>query len=71
VNAIRSLIARYQGYSLDPPLRSRFQARDIPHYTLDALLEIIEKSKMDVPAEAVQKLLGIALAFEYFRYVIY
>lgn len=51
-------VPRYQGYSLDPPLRSRFQARDIPHYNIDSLLEIIEKSQLKLPPSAIQKLLG-------------
>ncbi|CAB1346524.1 unnamed protein product [Coregonus sp. 'balchen'] len=53
-------VPRYKGNPLDPPLRSRFQARDIYYLPFKDQLEILYTVGPNVPAERVSQLLSFA-----------
>ena len=51
----------FPGRTLDPPLRSRFQARVIPTTTPDAELECMHQMAPNVPMETLQTLCSFHL----------
>uniref|UniRef100_A0A8B9HVX1 von Willebrand factor A domain containing 8 n=1 Tax=Astyanax mexicanus TaxID=7994 RepID=A0A8B9HVX1_ASTMX len=53
-------VPRYKGNPLDPPLRSRFQARDIYYLPFKDQLELLYSTGQNVPAERVSQLLSCA-----------
>ncbi|XP_051566216.1 von Willebrand factor A domain-containing protein 8-like [Myxocyprinus asiaticus] len=53
-------VPRYKGNPLDPPLRSRFQARDIYYLPFKDQLEHLYRMGPNVPAERVSQLLSFA-----------
>ncbi|XP_035460202.2 von Willebrand factor A domain-containing protein 8 [Scophthalmus maximus] len=53
-------VPKYQGNPLDPPLRSRFQARDIYHLPFKDQLELLYTAGPNVAAERVSQLLSLA-----------
>ncbi|XP_078476161.1 von Willebrand factor A domain-containing protein 8 isoform X3 [Lampetra planeri] len=53
-------VPRYRGNPLDPPLRSRFQARNIPHPPFKEQLEILYAAAPNAPPETLAQLLGFA-----------
>ncbi|XP_076068942.1 von Willebrand factor A domain-containing protein c12.2 isoform X2 [Oratosquilla oratoria] len=50
----------YQGHPLDPPLRSRFQAREISHLPFKEHLEQLMYTHKGVPSDVVSKILSLA-----------
>uniref|UniRef100_H2MDU3 von Willebrand factor A domain-containing protein 8 n=1 Tax=Oryzias latipes TaxID=8090 RepID=H2MDU3_ORYLA len=53
-------VSKYKGNPLDPPLRSRFQARDIYYLPFKDQLELLYAAGANVPAERVSQLLSFA-----------
>uniref|UniRef100_A0A671LV96 von Willebrand factor A domain-containing protein 8 n=1 Tax=Sinocyclocheilus anshuiensis TaxID=1608454 RepID=A0A671LV96_9TELE len=53
-------VPRYKGNPLDPPLRSRFQARDIYYLPFKDQLEHLYRIGPNVPPERVSQLLSLA-----------
>ncbi|XP_062861685.1 von Willebrand factor A domain-containing protein 8 [Trichomycterus rosablanca] len=53
-------VPRYKGNPLDPPLRSRFQARDVYYLPFKDQLELLYSSAPNVAAERVSQLLSCA-----------
>ncbi|KAM6177939.1 von Willebrand factor A domain-containing protein 8 [Rhynchocyon petersi] len=53
-------VPRYTGNPLDPPLRSRFQARDIYYLPFKDQLKLLYSVGANVPAEKVSQLLSFA-----------
>uniref|UniRef100_A0A6Q2YP42 von Willebrand factor A domain-containing protein 8 n=1 Tax=Esox lucius TaxID=8010 RepID=A0A6Q2YP42_ESOLU len=53
-------VPRYKGNPLDPPLRSRFQARDVYYLPFKDQLELLYNTGPNVPAERVSQLLSFA-----------
>ncbi|KAG7501738.1 von Willebrand factor A domain-containing 8 [Solea senegalensis] len=53
-------VPKYKGNSLDPPLRSRFQARDIYHLPFKDQLELLYSAGPNVSAERISQLLSLA-----------
>ncbi|XP_050455261.1 von Willebrand factor A domain-containing protein 8 [Cataglyphis hispanica] len=53
---------RYPGHSLDPPLRSRFQARHIPPPTFEEQFEILRNLAPNVDSRKLSQLLSCAHA---------
>ncbi|XP_041358414.1 von Willebrand factor A domain-containing protein 8-like [Gigantopelta aegis] len=53
-------IPRYQGNALDPPLRSRFQARDIHPLPFKENLENLQQMTNSLPPERISQLLSFA-----------
>uniref|UniRef100_A0A8D1UI22 von Willebrand factor A domain-containing protein 8 n=1 Tax=Sus scrofa TaxID=9823 RepID=A0A8D1UI22_PIG len=53
-------VPRYSGNPLDPPLRSRFQARDIYYLPFKDQLKLLYSIGANVPAEKVSQLLSFA-----------
>ncbi|XP_072542068.1 von Willebrand factor A domain-containing protein 8 isoform X2 [Salminus brasiliensis] len=53
-------VPRYKGNPLDPPLRSRFQARDIYYLPFKDQLDLLYNTGQNVPAERVSQLLSCA-----------
>ncbi|XP_036084810.1 von Willebrand factor A domain-containing protein 8 isoform X2 [Rousettus aegyptiacus] len=53
-------VPRYSGNPLDPPLRSRFQARDIYHLPFKDQLELLYSVGANVSAEKISQLLSFA-----------
>ncbi|XP_064614845.1 von Willebrand factor A domain-containing protein 8-like [Liolophura sinensis] len=53
-------VPRYQGNPLDPPLRSRFQARDVNPLPFKQQLDILLESGKDLPQERLSQLLSFA-----------
>ncbi|XP_050390689.1 von Willebrand factor A domain-containing protein 8 [Patella vulgata] len=53
-------IPRYQGNPLDPPLRSRFQARDVHPLPFKELLENLQENIQNLPSERVSQILSFA-----------
>ncbi|XP_023587391.1 von Willebrand factor A domain-containing protein 8 isoform X3 [Trichechus manatus latirostris] len=53
-------VPRYSGNPLDPPLRSRFQARDIYYLPFKDQLKLLYSVGANVPAEKVSQLLSFA-----------
>uniref|UniRef100_A0A3Q2ZT42 von Willebrand factor A domain containing 8 n=1 Tax=Kryptolebias marmoratus TaxID=37003 RepID=A0A3Q2ZT42_KRYMA len=54
-------VPKYKGNPLDPPLRSRFQARDIYYLPFKDQLEILYAAAPNVSAERVSQLLSLAM----------
>lgn len=54
----------FPGRTLDPPLRSRFQARVIPTDSAGNQLEKLQQLGPDVPIELIQQLVGVSEAFK-------
>uniref|UniRef100_A0A665V7J8 von Willebrand factor A domain-containing protein 8 n=1 Tax=Echeneis naucrates TaxID=173247 RepID=A0A665V7J8_ECHNA len=53
-------VPKYKGNPLDPPLRSRFQARDIYYLPFKDQLELLYTAGPNIPAERVSQLLSLA-----------
>uniref|UniRef100_A0A672IEL6 von Willebrand factor A domain containing 8 n=1 Tax=Salarias fasciatus TaxID=181472 RepID=A0A672IEL6_SALFA len=53
-------VPKYKGNPLDPPLRSRFQARDVYYLPFKDQLELLYSAGPNVPAERVSQLLSLA-----------
>lgn len=53
-------VPKYKGNPLDPPLRSRFQARDIYYLPFKDQLELLYSAGANVAAERVSQLLSLA-----------
>ncbi|XP_053732319.1 von Willebrand factor A domain-containing protein 8 [Synchiropus splendidus] len=53
-------VPKYKGNPLDPPLRSRFQARDIYYLPFKDQLELLYSAGPNVSAERVSQLLSLA-----------
>ncbi|KAL0985591.1 hypothetical protein UPYG_G00159100, partial [Umbra pygmaea] len=53
-------VPKYKGNPLDPPLRSRFQARDVYYLPFKDQLEVLYSAGPNVPAERVSQLLSFA-----------
>lgn len=53
-------VPKYKGNPLDPPLRSRFQARDIYYLPFKDQLELLYTAGPDIAAERVSRLLSLA-----------
>ncbi|RVE58198.1 hypothetical protein OJAV_G00206850 [Oryzias javanicus] len=53
-------VSKYKGNPLDPPLRSRFQARDIYYLPFKDQLELLYSAGTNVAAERVSQLLSFA-----------
>ncbi|XP_041662632.1 von Willebrand factor A domain-containing protein 8 isoform X2 [Cheilinus undulatus] len=53
-------VPKYKGNPLDPPLRSRFQARDIYYLPFKDQLELLYLVGPNIPAERVSQLLSFA-----------
>ncbi|MEQ2238054.1 hypothetical protein ILYODFUR_029443 [Ilyodon furcidens] len=53
-------VPKYKGNPLDPPLRSRFQARDIYYLPFKDQLELLYTAGPNVAAERVSQLLSLA-----------
>ncbi|CAN9498551.1 unnamed protein product [Ophioblennius macclurei] len=53
-------VPKYKGNPLDPPLRSRFQARDVYYLPFKDQLEMLYTAGPNVPAERVSQLLSLA-----------
>nr|XP_014349139.1 PREDICTED: von Willebrand factor A domain-containing protein 8 [Latimeria chalumnae] len=53
-------VPRYAGNPLDPPLRSRFQARDVYYLPFKDQLNLLYAVGSNVPAERVSQLLSVA-----------
>ncbi|XP_075055872.1 von Willebrand factor A domain-containing protein 8 isoform X1 [Mixophyes fleayi] len=53
-------VPKYSGNPLDPPLRSRFQARDIYYLPFKDQLQILYTVGVNVPAERISQLLSFA-----------
>ncbi|XP_060945197.1 von Willebrand factor A domain-containing protein 8 [Limanda limanda] len=53
-------VPKYKGNPLDPPLRSRFQARDIYHLPFKDQLEMLYTVGPNISAERVSQLLSLA-----------
>uniref|UniRef100_A0A2M4A0X9 von Willebrand factor A domain-containing protein 8 n=1 Tax=Anopheles triannulatus TaxID=58253 RepID=A0A2M4A0X9_9DIPT len=58
-------VPRYRGAPLDPPLRSRFQARDVPDLPyVEVLLEVKELAGTDSPPDVLTRLVSFAYAVQ-------
>ncbi|KAL1505421.1 hypothetical protein ABEB36_004993 [Hypothenemus hampei] len=55
-------VPKYRGNPLDPPLRSRFQARDITSYTYQEWYRQLTQTYTNAPKEKLEKLLSCAFA---------
>ncbi|KAK7090090.1 von Willebrand factor A domain-containing protein 8-like [Littorina saxatilis] len=53
-------VPRYQGNPLDPPLRSRFQARDVHPLPFKELYSMLQEQSKNLPADRVSQLLSFA-----------
>ncbi|KAM9319394.1 von Willebrand factor A domain-containing protein 8 [Gastrophryne carolinensis] len=53
-------VPKYTGNPLDPPLRSRFQARDVYYLPFRDQLQILYSAGSNVPAERISQLLSFA-----------
>ncbi|XP_033842695.1 von Willebrand factor A domain-containing protein 8 [Periophthalmus magnuspinnatus] len=53
-------VPKYKGNPLDPPLRSRFQARDIYYLPFKDRLEVLYRSGPNIGADRVSQLLSLA-----------
>ncbi|KAM8976160.1 von Willebrand factor A domain-containing protein 8 [Pelodytes ibericus] len=53
-------VPKYSGNPLDPPLRSRFQARDIYYIPFKDQLQLLYAAGSNVPPERISKLLSFA-----------
>ncbi|XP_050294276.1 LOW QUALITY PROTEIN: von Willebrand factor A domain-containing protein 8 [Anthonomus grandis grandis] len=55
-------VPRYRGNPLDPPLRSRFQARDVSNFTYQEWYRELTNKYTNAPKEKLEKLLSCAFA---------
>lgn len=55
---------KYKGTPLDPPLRSRFQSRNVTSYTYGELYEELQQEAPAVPGEQLKQLLTFALTLQ-------
>lgn len=55
-------VPKYRGSPLDPPLRSRFQARDVGSMSYSEMLALMKENAPNAPAEGLQKLLSFGFA---------
>ncbi|KAL8625507.1 hypothetical protein ACOMHN_014596 [Nucella lapillus] len=53
-------VPRYQGNPLDPPLRSRFQARDVHPLPFKELYSALQEQTKSLPADRVSQILSFA-----------
>ncbi|XP_076454368.1 von Willebrand factor A domain-containing protein 8-like [Babylonia areolata] len=53
-------VPRYQGNPLDPPLRSRFQARDVHPLPFKELYSLLQEQTKSLPADRVSQILSFA-----------
>ena len=53
-------VPQYIGNPLDPPLRSRFQARDIRHLPFSEQLEVLQALAPNVPSQTTSQILSFA-----------
>ena len=54
-------IPHYTGNPLDPPLRSRFQARDVRHISFGEQLKILEEIGTELSSDTVGQLLSLGM----------
>ena len=54
-------IPHYTGNPLDPPLRSRFQARDVRHISFGEQLKILEEIGPELSSDTVGQLLSLGM----------
>ncbi|XP_060072942.1 von Willebrand factor A domain-containing protein 8-like [Ylistrum balloti] len=62
VLALGHPVPRYQGNPLDPPLRSRFQSRDITSPPFKELLDSLQTDMKNVPPQRLSQMLSFATA---------
>ena len=62
VIAIGLPVPKYRGSPLDPPLRSRFQAREITSLSYSEMMDHISPNAPNAPQETLRKLLSFAYA---------
>ena len=55
-------VPKYRGSPLDPPLRSRFQARDINNLSYSEMLEAMKEASPNAPADGLRKMLSFGFA---------
>ncbi|XP_067641687.1 von Willebrand factor A domain-containing protein 8 [Eurosta solidaginis] len=55
---------KYKGTPLDPPLRSRFQSRNISHYAFDEILNDLQHHAPNVSEEKLKNLISFGMAFQ-------
>ncbi|KNC26477.1 hypothetical protein FF38_08605 [Lucilia cuprina] len=55
---------KYKGTPLDPPLRSRFQSRNISHFSFEEMLVDLSSRAPHVPVENLKSLLSFGLAVQ-------
>ena len=53
-------VPNYSGNPLDPPLRSRFQARDVRHIPFGEQLKVLQEYGPNLPSQTVSQLLSFA-----------
>ena len=53
-------VPRYTGSPLDPPLRSRFQARDVKHLPFGQQLEVLMAAAPSVDSDTLSQLLSFS-----------
>lgn len=59
---------KFKGYPLDPPLRSRFQAREIPPLSEDTMYTILKSNFMSVEKDLILKLITFVEALNRLLY---
>ncbi|XP_062588748.1 von Willebrand factor A domain-containing protein 8-like [Saccostrea cucullata] len=62
VIALGHPVPRYRGNALDPPLRSRFQARDINALPFTEQLECLQEEFSGIPTEKISQILSFGAA---------
>lgn len=55
-------VPKYRGSPLDPPLRSRFQARDIASLSYSEMLDSMKEAATNAPPEGLKKILSFGFA---------
>ncbi|XP_075158408.1 von Willebrand factor A domain-containing protein c12.2 [Haematobia irritans] len=55
---------KYKGTPLDPPLRSRFQSRNVSHFSFEEMLIDLRTQAPNVPVENLKALLSFGLAIQ-------
>ncbi|XP_054728562.1 von Willebrand factor A domain-containing protein 8 [Anastrepha obliqua] len=55
---------KYKGTPLDPPLRSRFQSRNVSHYAFDEILIDLQHHAPNVPVENLKSLVSFGMAIQ-------
>ncbi|XP_061397314.1 von Willebrand factor A domain-containing protein 8-like [Musca vetustissima] len=55
---------KYKGTPLDPPLRSRFQSRNVSHFSFEEMLIDLRSKAANVPVENLKSLLSFGLAIQ-------